>query len=156
MSSPVTRPVQFLRRAFAPLVEPAVFNFWAREVGSTASRDRVLARVIGKRLESSRAVTLDLQPNRKFAGFKPGQHVNLTVEIDGRRVTRSYSLTGTPADDGRLSLTVQKVEGGQVSAHLFSNVLVGDVVELDVAFGDMTLPELTGWILAETTTGERR
>ncbi len=139
MSSP--RPVQFLRRAFGPLVEPAVFNFWAREVGSTASRDRVLARVTAKRSESSRAVTLELQPNRHFAGFKPGQHVNLTVEIDGRRVTRSYSLTDVARPDGRVSLTVQKVEGGQVSAHLFSNIQVGDVVELGTAFGEMTLPE---------------
>jgi len=139
MSSP--RPVQFLRRAFGPLVEPAVFNFWAREVGSTASRDRVLARVTAKRAESSRAVTLELQPNRHFAGFKAGQHVNLTVEIDGRRVTRSYSLTGVPNPEGSLSLTVQKIEGGQVSAHLFSNLQAGDVVELGPAFGEMTLPE---------------
>ncbi|THD00524.1 hypothetical protein B1810_24495, partial [Panacagrimonas perspica] len=72
MSSP--RPVQFLRRAFGPLVEPAVFNFWAREVGSTASRDRVLARVPAKRAESSRAGTLETQPNRHFVGFKAGQH----------------------------------------------------------------------------------
>lgn len=139
MSSP--RPVQFLRRAFGPLVEPAVFNFWAREVGSTASRDRALARITAKRSESSRAVTLELQPNRHFAGFSPGQHANLTVEIDGRRVTRSYSLTDVPRADGRISLTVQKVEGGQVSAHLFSNIQVGDVVELGAAFGEMTLPE---------------
>ena len=140
MSSPVARPVQFLRRAFGPLVEPAVFNFWAREVGSIASRDRVLARIVAKRPESSRAVTLELGANDKFAGFQPGQHVNVTVEIDGRRVTRSYSLTGVARDDGRLSLTVQKVENGQVSAHLFSNAQIGDVVELGAAFGDMTLP----------------
>ena len=139
MSSP--RPVQFLRRAFGPLVEPAVFNFWAREVGSTASRDRVLARITAKRLESARAVTLELQPNAKFAGFQAGQHVNLTVEIAGRRVTRSYSLTDVARGDGRVSLTIQKVEGGQVSAHLFSNAQVGDIVELGAAFGEMTLPQ---------------
>lgn len=144
MSSPVTRPVQLLRRALsplAPMVEPSVFDFWARELGSMASRSRVLARVTAKRAESARAVTLELQPNRRFEGFKPGQHVNLTVDVGGRRVTRSYSLTGTPRADGRLSLTVQAVEGGVVSQHLFSETQVGDVVELGAAFGEMTLSE---------------
>lgn len=141
MSSPVTRPFQFLRRALGPM-DTAVFDFWAREIGSLASRERVLARVTAKRAESARAVTLELLPNRRFAGFTPGQHVNLTVEIEGRRHTRSYSLTGTPRADGRVSLTVQKVEGGLVSAHLFSETRIGDVVELGTAFGEMSLPEV--------------
>ncbi|MCC2656840.1 MAG: hypothetical protein K0Q76_1948 [Panacagrimonas sp.] len=142
MSSPVTRPLRFLRRTLGPLVEPAVFDFWSRELGSTASRSRIQARVVAKRAESARAVTLELQPNRRFEGFLPGQHVNITVEIDGRRVTRSYSLTGVPREDDRLSLTVQQVEGGLVSGHLYTDCRVGDVVELGAAFGEMTLPEI--------------
>lgn len=132
---------QLLRRALGPM-DTAVFDFWAREFGSLASRERVLARVIAKRDESARAVTLELQPNKRFQGFSAGQHVNLTVEIDGRRHTRSYSLTGTPRADGRVSLTVQKVEGGLVSTHLFAEIQVGDIVELGSAFGEMTLPEV--------------
>ena len=142
MSQVALRPTQFLRKTFAPLVDRAAFDFWSREFGSTASRSRIVARVVGRRAESARSVTLELQPNRRFQGFVPGQHVNLTVEIDGRRVTRSYSLTDIPRTDGRLSLTVQKVEGGLVSAHLFSNVRPGDLLELGAAFGDMTLPEV--------------
>ena len=141
MSSPVTRPARFLRRTLGPLVEPAVFDFWSREFGSTASHGRIQARVVDKRRESARAVTLELQPNRHFAGFEPGQHVNVTVEIDGRRVTRSYSLTGIPRDDGRLSLTVQKIDGGLVSGHLYTDCRVGDRIELGAAFGDMTLAD---------------
>lgn len=128
-----------LANALRPLLPSQVFDFWARELGSTSSKDRVLARIVNKRAESSRAVTLELQPNRHFQGFIPGQHVNLTVEIDGRRVTRSYSLTGIARSNGLLSLCVQKVEGGRVSTHLFSEARVGDVLELDRAFGEMTL-----------------
>lgn len=142
MPSPVAAPVRFLRRALGPLVEPAVFDFWSREFGSTASRNRIQARVVSRRAESARALTLELQPNRHFEGFRPGQHVNLTVEIAGRRVTRSYSLTGVPRQDGRLSLTVQKVDQGLVSGHLCTECQVGDVVELSQAFGTMTLPEI--------------
>ncbi|MGQ0619378.1 MAG: ferredoxin reductase [Panacagrimonas sp.] len=142
MASPVVRPLSFLARNLRPLVSPQVFDFWARELDSTASHGRVLARIVAKRAESSRAVTLELQANRNFAGFKPGQHVNLSVDVEGRRHTRSYSLTGVPSADGRLSLAVQKVEGGIVSTHLFADARVGDVVELEPAFGEMTLPEI--------------
>jgi len=140
MSSLTRAPLRFLRRTLGPLVEPAVFDFWSRELGSTASHDRVLARVVAKRAESARAVTLELQPNRHFQGFRPGQHVNLTVEVGGRRVTRSYSLTDVPRTDGRISLTVQQVDGGLASGHIYNDLRVGDVVELGPAFGDMTLP----------------
>ena len=142
MASPVTRPVNFLAKTLRPLVSPQVFDFWARELDSTLSHGRVMARIVGKRAESSRAVTLDLQANRNFQGFKPGQHVNVSVDVEGRRHTRSYSLTGVPSADGRLSLTVQKVENGIVSTHLFADAQVGDVVELEPAFGEMTLPEI--------------
>ncbi|MGQ0528748.1 MAG: ferredoxin reductase [Panacagrimonas sp.] len=146
MASPaartLTRPVKFLAKTLRPLVSPQVFDFWARELDSTLSHGRVMARIVAKRAESARAVTLELKANRNFQGFKPGQHVNLSVDVDGRRHTRSYSLTGAPSADGRLSLTVQKVENGIVSTHLFADAQVGDVVELEPAFGDMTLPEV--------------
>ena len=42
--------------------------------------------------DTPRSVTLTLEPNRAVhAGFRAGQHINLTVEIDGRRHTRCYS-----------------------------------------------------------------
>lgn len=146
MASPAARtlirPVTFLAKTLRPLVSPQVFDFWARELDSTASHGRVMARIVAKRQESGRAVTLELRANRNFAGYLPGQHVNLSVDVEGRRLTRSYSLTGVPSGDGRLSLTVQKVEGGIVSTHLFADARVGDVVELEPAFGEMTLPEV--------------
>ncbi|HKY90894.1 MAG TPA: ferredoxin reductase [Nevskiaceae bacterium] len=140
MTSATARLAASLQEALRPVVRPSVFDFWARELGTTASHERVMARVVAKRGESRRAVTLELAPNRRFAGFVPGQHVNVTVDVEGRRLTRSYSLTGIPQADGRLSITVQQVEGGEVSAHLFSKLAVGDFVELGSAFGDMTLP----------------
>lgn len=141
-ASTLTRPVKFLAKTLRPLVSPQVFDFWARELDSTASHGRVMARIVAKRAESSRAVTLELQANRNFQGYLPGQHVNVSVDVEGRRLTRSYSLTGVPSPDGRLSLTVQKVEGGIVSTHLFADARVGDVVELEPAFGEMTLPDI--------------
>lgn len=124
-----------------PLLTPAVFDFWAREVAPGAALERTLARVIERRVEAKDAVTLILQPNAHFRGFAPGQHVNLTVEVDGVRLTRSYSFTGIPRKDGRISFTVKRTPNGKVSSWLCTRTRVGDVLELGAAFGKMTLPD---------------
>lgn len=134
-----TAPSPLFSRISRRWLPAEVYDFWSRELGSTSAKDRIQARIVAKRPESSRAVTLVLQPNRRFSGFVPGQHTNLTVEINGRRHTRSYSFTGIPREDDRVSLCVQLVEGGAVSRHLFTDAQVGDTVELSAPFGDMSL-----------------
>lgn len=130
-----------LRRLLRPVVAPQVFDFWASKFNATWSWRRPLARVVERRVEASDAVTLVLQANRHFAGFVPGQHVNVTAEINGVRITRSYSLTDLPRADGRVSITVKRVEHGRMSTQLCRRLRVGDVVELGQAFGAMTLPQ---------------
>ncbi len=129
-----------MRRLIQPLVAPPVFDFWASRVNRTWSWDRGLARIVSRREASSDSVSLLLQPNRHFAGFVAGQHVNVGVEIDGMRYTRSYSFSNAPRADGRIEITVKTIEGGRLSRHLSGTARVGDVLELGQAFGDMTLP----------------
>ncbi|TDU32315.1 ferredoxin-NADP reductase [Panacagrimonas perspica] len=127
-----------LRRYLQPLVSPPVFDFWASRFSPAASWDRVLAKVVARRVESRDAVTLELRANRHFKGLRPGQHVNVTAEVGGARLTRSYSPSLLSADGRRLSITVRQVDGGKLSTQLCQNAQVGDVVELGAAFGDMT------------------
>ncbi len=129
-----------VRRLFDPMVDPATFDFWAQKLHATWSWSRTLARVVERRVEAQDAVTLVLQPNGHWAGFQPGQHLNVSAEIGGRRITRSYSLTDIPRRDGRIAITVKRVEGGRLSTQLCERTRVGDVLELGEAFGDMTLP----------------
>ncbi|MFC3552279.1 ferredoxin reductase [Lysobacter cavernae] len=129
-----------LRRLVQPLVPPALFDFWASRLHPTWSWQRPLARIVARQTESADAVTLLLQPNRHWAGALPGQHLNLGVEVDGVRVTRSYSLSDAVRADGRVAITVKAISGGRLSQHLCQRAQVGDVLELDAAFGDMTLP----------------
>jgi ferredoxin-NADP reductase len=130
-----------LQNLFNPVVKPSVFDFWAGLVNPTWAWRRTLARVVERYPESSNAVTLRLKPNRHFAGFTPGQHITVTAEVDGRRVSRAYSLTGLPRADHCVSVTIREVQGGALSAHLCRQTRVGDVLELSAAFGEMTLPE---------------
>jgi len=126
------------------LVSPAVFDFWIQKLDPSWSWQRPLARVTARRVESLDTVTLVLRPNRHWralGGFQPGQHVNVTAEVDGVRVTRSYSLSDAPRRDGQLAITVRQVEAGRLSGHLCRTVRVGDVLGLGPAFGAMTWPD---------------
>src|SRR6201997_3164609 len=99
------------------------------------------ARVVSVEHRTPRSVTLTLAPNRAFAGFKSGQHINLTVEIDGRRRTRCYSpasAEGAPL----LELTIGMHDGGLVSTYLHRQARLGMVVGLDNVAGDFVLPDM--------------
>jgi stearoyl-CoA 9-desaturase NADPH oxidoreductase len=126
-----------LSRFLSSVVSPPVFDFWAQRIDRTAAWDRCLARVVARRPASADAVTLTLAPNRHFRGFRPGQHLNLTAEVDGRAVTRSYSPCSAPRADGRFEITVRRVQDGRLSARLCDGLERGDVVEVGAAFGDL-------------------
>jgi len=129
-----------LRKVVAPFVNPGIFDFWVSKLNPAWSWDRPLARVVERKVEALDTVTLLLKPNAHCGTFVPGQHINVTAEVNGRRTTRSYSLTGIPRRDGRLSLTIKRVDKGVLSTHLVQHTQVGDVLELGPAFGEMTLP----------------
>ena len=128
------------KRLMQPVVSPAVFDFWASRFNRTWSWERPLARVVAREQASRDAVTLVLAPNRHCGGFRPGQHINVSAEVHGARITRSYSLTDLPRADGRMAITVKAVAEGKLSQYLCNEVRVGDVLGIGPAFGDMHLP----------------
>lgn len=129
-----------LRRFVAPIAPPGAVDYWLSRINPRWSRLRPRARVVERRQESADAVTLVLRPPVAWKGFEPGQHVNVGVELDGSRHTRSYSLTDIPRRDGLIAITVKSVEGGTVSRHLCHDLRVGQVLDLGAAFGDLRIP----------------
>ncbi|TPG34594.1 ferredoxin reductase [Mycolicibacterium hodleri] len=100
------------------------------------------AKVVAVRRQTLRSVTLTLEPNAAFAAgpaFRAGQHVNLTLEVDGRRQTRCYSPANAEGDR-LLELTIGVHDEGLVSRHLYHNARPGMVVGLDGVGGDFVLP----------------
>ncbi|CAD0363752.1 ferredoxin reductase [Xanthomonas sp. WHRI 8391] len=129
-------PTRLARR----LVSPQLFDFWATRLNPLWTLERPMARLVARTAASRDAVTLVLQPNGHWQGLQAGQHVSLGVEIDGRRLLRSYSPTVLA--DGRLAITVKAIEGGLVSRYLATDAAIGTVVSLEPAFGDMLLPTM--------------
>ena len=123
----------------APLVNEHVVDFYARHLHPQLSLRQVIAKVLGREAASADAVTLRLAPNYLWRGFRAGQHVTLTVEIDGVRHHRVYSLSAAAADD--VQITVKRQPGGLVSNYLLDQVNDGDYLQISPAFGDFVLPQ---------------
>ncbi|MCT7660829.1 ferredoxin reductase [Mycobacterium deserti] len=129
----------------SPLVDlltgPHGVDRYTELVEPTWTQGDARARVVAVRRQTPRSVTLTLEPNKAFTGFRAGQHINLTVEIDGRRRTRPYSpasAEGSPY----IELTIGHHDGGLVSTHLCEHARPGMVVGLDSVGGDFVLPAL--------------
>ena len=76
---------------------------------------------------SAKTIVFDLPD---WPGHVAGQHVDvrLTAE-DGYQAQRSYSIASAPEDRG-LSLTVERIDDGEVSPYLADELREGDEIEL--------------------------
>jgi 3-ketosteroid 9alpha-monooxygenase subunit B len=71
--------------------------------------------------------------------YKAGQFLTFRLPIDGKLVTRSYSMSSSPDADDHLQVTVKRIAGGLVSNWINDNVKAGDVVEASAPAGVFTL-----------------
>jgi ferredoxin-NADP reductase len=89
-----------------------------------------IGKVVSTRPETTRAksITLDLPG---WMGHRAGQHVDvrLTAE-DGYQAERSYSIASPPEEAPRVTLTVERLDDGEVSPYLTAELRVGDKLEL--------------------------
>jgi len=89
-----------------------------------------LGEVLATRAETARTKSITLAvPN--WIGHRAGQHmdVRLTAE-DGYQTERSYSIASPPEQEQRLTLTVERLDDGEVSPYLVDELRVGDKLEL--------------------------
>lgn len=71
--------------------------------------------------------------------YLPGQHLTVVAELGGRSVRRCYSFSSSPVTGGRPSITVKRVEGGDLSNWLHDHVRVGDVLRSTAVSGRFTV-----------------
>ncbi len=93
------------------------------------------ARVIAIVDETADTKSFVLKPVRRWPGHRAGQHVVLEVEIEGRRLHRSFSLSSAPAPDRCIRISVKRQPGARVSGWLHERVGVGDVLRLSAPAG---------------------
>jgi ferredoxin-NADP reductase len=123
------------------LTGPHGVDRYTELVEPTWSQGDARARIVAVQHRTPRSVTLTLAPNDAFSGFKAGQHVNLSAEIDGRRRTRCYSPASAEGTS-LIELTVGLHDGGLVSTYLHRHARPGMVVGLDGVGGEFVLPDV--------------
>ena len=126
-----------LAHILQPLAIEKTLDFWSKELGLMWTVQQPMARIVKRHNEAKDTVSLWLKPNSHFKGFKTGQHINVTLQVNGVNFTRSYSLSEAPRADGLLRITIKKE--GKVSSHLCQHVHVGDSIEISQAFGELQL-----------------
>jgi ferredoxin-NADP reductase len=100
-------------------------------MAGTAVRGRLtwqVATVAAVRDETATVRTIELAPP-DWAGHRAGQHldVRLTAE-DGYTAERSYSIASAPGEP--VAITVQRLEDGEVSPYLTTELRAGDELEV--------------------------
>jgi ferredoxin-NADP reductase len=63
-------------------------------------------------------------------GFKAGQWVDFFVIIDGAEAIADFSITSSPADQGRIDLAVKLVGDNAATHYLHDSARVGDQIEV--------------------------
>src|SRR5437588_931584 len=89
-----------------------------------------LGEVVATQAETTRAKSITLALPT-WMGHRAGQHVDvrLTAE-DGYQAERSYSIASPPEEDRHVTLTVERLDDGEVSPYLTGELRVGDKLEL--------------------------
>lgn len=92
-------------------------------------------------------------PEMEKVEFIPGQFVSFTDTVNGKKITRAYSIASAPSSTNRFELCLNLVTEGVFSPHLFQ-MKPGDAVDMIPPLGQFVLrhPDRDS-ILIATGTG---
>lgn len=150
---------EIIQSAFVDFIGSRLQPFWSL----TAPK----LRLIGRHALSEELIALQFEVNRAFkqrasdahGGWHGGQHINLTIPIDGIYHQRSYSLIGLPQQTlwwsepshsktaikslrrQRHTVTIALKPQGLVSNYLTQHAAIGTIFTSSVPSGDFTLQQ---------------
>lgn len=89
-----------------------------------------LGEVVATQPETARAKSITIAVPH-WPGHRAGQHVDIRLTADdGYQAERSYSIASPPEAGGQVTLTVERLNDGEVSPYLTDELRVGDQIEL--------------------------
>ena len=80
---------------------------------------------------------ISANPNKPLAPFRAGQYIGLTVDINGVRTSRPFSLASSPNQLSYYELGIRRKDNGFVSPFLIENLKVGDILEASEPLGNL-------------------
>lgn len=134
----VQRKSQTLDFLSGSVCDSNLLNFWMQKINPLWSTRQILGQICQKEYITADTVSLKIRCSKRMNFGIAGQHHPVIVEIDGRRLERTYSLT--QLDEQHVKLTLKKVPNGRVSTWLCETSKIGDVIEFGQPYGEM-LPQ---------------
>jgi ring-1,2-phenylacetyl-CoA epoxidase subunit PaaE len=90
--------------------------------------------------ETAYAITLELEnTDGQPIDYQSGQFLTFLLNIHGKELRRSYSLSSAPQIDKNLAVTISRVVNGEVSRYLIDNLKEGDILTALYPAGRFTL-----------------
>lgn len=103
------------------------------------------AKVVAVRNELTDVYSLVLQPGNRWGGFKAGQYIEITVEKNGRRISRFFSISSSPeyyARTGLIELSIKIQYKGRITpwlANYKNNNNFNNFISISKAQGNFVL-----------------
>ncbi len=97
-----------------------------------------VARIFDETPEVRTFRLVPLASNRLPFDFVPGQYLNLSLMVDGKKVRRSYTIASSPTRAGYCELTVKREEHGVSSRHLHDAIREGSLLDVSAPAGRFT------------------
>jgi ferredoxin-NADP reductase len=135
-------------RAVSALTSPHGVDRYLELVNPMWAAHEVRARLVEVRREvdvpgEPPVATLTFQPTSTWRGHRPGQYVQLSVDLPGaRRLTRCFTLSSAGSRPGeQFTVTMRANPDGEVSRFLVEQARPGQIVHLSQAAGEFVLPD---------------
>lgn len=111
----------------------------------TSASGNFTTSVIDLREENLDTFTVTLKPSRRWPGFTAGQFIEISLEINGSLLSRTFSISSPPyihQSSGMIELTIQKQYNGKVTPHLSQYLTAQKKIGISRAKGDFTISQL--------------
>ena len=131
-----------LRRVADAFAAPHGVDRFVEQVAPTWSTSEVRGRIVEVDRSADGSVVLTIAANGNWTDFRAGQYTQVTVEIDGVRHTRCYSMASAATTGSRrFQLGIKAHPEGLVSRYLLASATEGMVVGLTPPAGEFHLPD---------------
>ncbi|CAN5385800.1 phenylacetate-CoA oxygenase/reductase subunit PaaK [soil metagenome] len=83
-------------------------------------------------------ITLRFKREGLLSKYLPGQHISVSVPVNGKNLTRTYSFCTSPYMDDDIVIAVRRIPDGTMSSFLLEQARPGMELEIEGPFGEFT------------------